>query len=114
VTRAVAYKRAYNGLPFHRPPLYVTQIVTFGRSGPLLDARVGERRFLCEMRAAERRAAVRSYYELALARVRAEGQTRLRLRVSRVQPTVFIKHVYATAENGRVTLTAEGSAGCPG
>jgi hypothetical protein len=113
-SKAAAYKRAYARLPFHTPPLNVRQIVVIGRAGPLLDARVGERSFLCEKTPAERRVAVASYYAFVLDRVRAEGQQRLRLRVSRLEPTAFIKHVYAIAENGRVELTAEGrSGGCP-
>jgi len=113
LARAVAYKRAYSELPFHSPPLNVTQIVTWGRPGPLLDARVGERSFLCDKTPTQRRAAVRSYYELVLERVRAEGQSELRLRVSRFEPTASIRHVYALADGGPVTLTAEGAGRCP-
>jgi len=113
VSRTIAYKRAYADLPYHSGPLNVAQTLTSGRPGPLVDARVSERGFLCKKSPAQRRAAVASYYALVLGRVRAQGQSELRVRVSRLVLTGFIKDVYAIAKNGRVRLTAEGAGGCP-
>lgn len=108
-----AYSDAYDELPFHQGPLNVEQILLSDDDPSMLDVRVTPRKFFCSRRAAERLAAVRSYYDAALAKVRQQGQDTLTIRVSRLIDTGEIRDIYANASSRAVTLTAKGAGASP-
>jgi hypothetical protein len=108
IKRAKAYERAFESLTYHEGPLRVEQTVQYEHRPDFIEVRVPVKHFFCDLTPAERRAAIKAYYDLAAPQLRAGGQRPLKMNVGDSSASNDIRHIYARVRNGVVSMTSEG------
>lgn len=102
-----AFDKLIDKLPIRKPPLYVEQYITDGKTHKLFTA-VNRKRFFCKLNPRQRGRAVEGFYREAEKVMRAGGVKDFVQVVTVTAETVEELPALATARNGSVALTRLG------
>lgn len=100
------FEKAVERLPLHKPPLYAEQVILDGTHQLVVG--IETKRSFCKRTAAQRTAAVQSFYEKADTLMRARKITDFTLDVIPLETAATPRNRLARAAGGTAKLTARG------